>query len=194
MVLAMHSNASYLSKSSAQSWVGGHFFLLILRWKPSWQWRRSQHIQNSQGHHVQCSQRRTRSPLHQCMGSNPHATVTWRNGPQATAHSHPNWQQHSAQGSHQQHPTTMYQGNGHEIPLAMLLRHPRPIPILLAPRTRQPSQLLDKTSLRRSSHQKAPHYPNLKIHTRRPLSIHTTHPSYHRKRLNEIRTHRSRGS
>jgi hypothetical protein len=50
------------------------------------------------------------------------------------------------------HPTTMHQGNGHEIPLAPLLRHPRLIPILLVPRTRQPSRLLDKTSLHRSSH------------------------------------------
>jgi hypothetical protein len=49
-------------------------------------------------------------------------------------------------------PTTMHQGDEHEIPLATLPRRPRPIPILLVPRTRQPSQLLDKTSLRCSSH------------------------------------------
>ncbi len=51
-------------------------------------------------------------------------------------HSHPSKltrAQHM--GGHQQHPTMTHQSDGHEIPLAMFPRCPRPILILLAPRT-----------------------------------------------------------
>ncbi len=59
------------TKSSRQP-----FLLLIQRQRPSWQQRHSHHIQNYQGLHVQRNRSRTRSPLHQHMGSNPCATVT----------------------------------------------------------------------------------------------------------------------
>jgi hypothetical protein len=65
MVLAVHSDSSYLSKPMARSCVGGHFFCSSNVDNPLEKKRRSQNLQNTQVSHVKCNQSQTRRPLHQ---------------------------------------------------------------------------------------------------------------------------------
>jgi hypothetical protein len=70
-----------------------------------------------------------------------------------------------------------HESNGHEVSLAQMQRSPKPILIFLATGKNQLSRLLDKTSLRRPSHQESPPHPHA---TRRHHSIgHIEAPHYH---------------
>ena len=64
MVLAVHSDASYLSKPAAKSQVGGHFFCLSDVSDPPNNGAVLNISKNTQGHHVLCSQSQTWCPLH----------------------------------------------------------------------------------------------------------------------------------
>ncbi len=115
----------------------------------------------------------------------------WRDGPQATSHSYADQQHNSCWCCEQQHSTKTHQSHGRKIPLAPMPGSPRPIPILLASRTYQQSQLLDQAPVCSTPHQEVtwnPHAQNctrvtswfLEMHTSpssssRCINIHTTH-------------------
>jgi hypothetical protein len=108
MILAVHSDASYLSEASARSRVGGHFFCSSDVSDPP-----------NNGAVLNISSR-TRGYIHKRKRSSPNAPTPCGNGPQATQDSHPNRQHLCLRGRQPQHPTTMHQSNGHAFPLATL--------------------------------------------------------------------------
>ncbi len=81
--------------------------------------------------------------------------------------------------------------HGHEIPLAPMPGSPRPIPILLASRTYQQSQLLDQAPLCSTPHWEAKWNPHAQKCTRvtlRFLEMHTS-PSSSSHCINILTTH-----
>jgi hypothetical protein len=81
MVLAMHSNASYLSKPSAQSLVGGHFFCSSNVKDPPY---------NGAVLNISKILNAVMSSAAKAELGALYINAQERNGPQATAHTHPN--------------------------------------------------------------------------------------------------------
>jgi hypothetical protein len=104
MKLAIHSDASYLSKPKARSRAGGHMFMAG-----------SEEIPINNGAVLNISQ-----IIKAVMSSAAEAT-----------HSHPNRQFHRTRTTHQQDPPQGIEGHGYAIQLAMMPRCTRPISILL---------------------------------------------------------------
>jgi hypothetical protein len=83
MVLAVHSNALYLSKAQARSQAGGHFFLTSGGQQATQQWIDPQCIKDYDISHVKRSQCRIRSIMHQRLQGGTDSEPTARDGTQA---------------------------------------------------------------------------------------------------------------
>ena len=119
MVLAVHSDASYLSEPAARSRVGGHFFCSSDVEDPPDN-RAVLNISKILKAVMSSAAEAELGAIHQRPRSNTHATTSRRDGPQTTTHTNPNRQQHSTWSSHQQHSATPDQSNGHAFSLATL--------------------------------------------------------------------------
>ena len=89
MVLAIHSDASYLSEPNAKSRVGGHFFYVQRCGSTTQQWSSAQYCKNPQSSNVLSSRSRIRRAVHKCKGSSTNETHTGRNGAQAATNANP---------------------------------------------------------------------------------------------------------
>jgi hypothetical protein len=144
MVLAIHSDASYLSKPKARSRAGGHMFMASNDEIPKKQWSHSQHLANNPRRNVLCSGGQTWRPLHQCKGGRIHTTNS------ATADTDSNGQFHRPCPTHQQDSPKDPKSHGHEIQLATMPRGPRTILLLLEARNTKLGGLLYRASPRQS--------------------------------------------
>jgi hypothetical protein len=175
MILAVHSDASYLSEAN-------HFFCSSdvseqpttepsstfpkysrqscpVRPKPNWEHCTSMQAKQSQCAHSsqKWATNNPRLPIKQ--------TIQLRAGSSTTTSNHDTPKPWTCAFS-----------------LASLSRLPRTIQLLLGSRNQQPSQLLDQTPLRRSPHREEARNLNFKIHTQRSQSINPTNTSYFRQR------------
>ena len=119
MILAVHSDASYLSEANARSHSGGHFFCSECSEDPS---------ENGAVHIVSkilwpsCPAPLKLSWVHSTSTppqSRTHVPTPQRDGPQATENPNRNQQQHKSWSRHQQHSTLPHKGHGHAFSLAL---------------------------------------------------------------------------
>ncbi len=116
MVLAVHSDASYLSKPKSPKLCRGPFIHVIQHCHPGGQWRCPQHCPDHQSCYVW---RQKQSSVH-CTQSSTHAPTPCRNGTYLTTNANPNRQQHGTWSGKQQHPTSANESHGYVVSLAML--------------------------------------------------------------------------
>eukprot|EP00804_Cyclotella_cryptica_P006175 CCRYP_015258-RB/>CCRYP_015258-RB protein AED:0.28 eAED:0.28 QI:0/0/0/1/1/1/3/0/731 len=137
MVLAVHSDASYLSETKARSRAGGHFFMSTKDVFPP---NKGAVLTISQIIKVVMS-----SAAEAELGAlyiNARETIPLRHLLEEMGHKQPpitspNRQFQSSWGHNQHYLTEMHQSHGHEVPLAMLTNYPTTIPHLLASRFNQ---------------------------------------------------------
>ncbi len=130
MVLAIHSNASYLSKPKSCSHTGENVHGQK-GWNTLQQWRRPQYLANNLSSHVICSRGRIGRPFHQRENSHlnaPNHCITWT--PTIT-HINANWQCNGTRVTHQQSITKSTQSHGYTLPLAKMPQCTEPILLLL---------------------------------------------------------------
>ncbi len=159
MVLAVHSNASYLSRPKARSWAGStssysttQLYHLTMEQYSAW------HTYN-QKRHVICNRGRTGGPVHHGTGGGVHQNNTQRIRTQTTTHTTPN-RQYNGRHGYKWQDTTKTQSNEHEIPLATRSQMSRTILNILATRQIKLCRLLDKTSPRDTSLKYAQRIPH----------------------------------
>ncbi len=108
------------------------------------QWSIPQNFPNYKSSHDICCRSRNRSPLHQLSRGRPSTTYTGIHGTPPTTDPDANGQHNSAwHGQQQRHEKA--KSNGHEIPLALRQRKPRPIQTLLGTRKRKQWRLHHQT-------------------------------------------------
>ena len=90
MIIAVHSDVSYLSETNARSRAGGHFFLSENDEFPNQQWSSTYHCTNHQSSHVISIRGRNWSSLHKFQRSNTTETPSRRNGTSSTTNTNPN--------------------------------------------------------------------------------------------------------
>ena len=146
MVLAAHSDTSYLSETKARSWAGGHFFL-----------SENDHYPHNNGSVLTIAQiikavmlSATEAELG-ALYINARELIPLRHllidmRPFPTTHANPNRQLHSPWRCQQYHPTQTNQGHGHALPLAPLPYKPTAFLPILASRGYQFSRLCHQTS------------------------------------------------
>ncbi len=111
--------------------------------------------------------------------TNPHRTR-----PPTTTHPDANRQYHGTRTTHRQNFTQSTQGHGHAFPLAMVLQHPRTIPLLLETWRTKLGRLLHKTSPRNTPQVCMPNNP----HGSQRSRIQETLPEH--RRLHKIGGHK----
>eukprot|EP00804_Cyclotella_cryptica_P024346 CCRYP_015313-RA/>CCRYP_015313-RA protein AED:0.39 eAED:0.35 QI:0/0/0/1/0/0.2/5/0/357 len=114
MILAAHSDASYLSNQSARS-SAGNFFL-----------SENDHYPNNNGAVLTISQiiKVVMSSAAEAELRHSLATPPSRNGPPTTTHTHSNRQLYRPWRCNQHHPTQAHQSHGHAFPLVALSYQP----------------------------------------------------------------------
>ena len=142
MILAIHSDASYLSEAKARSRAGGHFFMSNNNDDPPQQWSRPQHRPNHPSRHVFRRGSRNRRDVYQRARGCAHSANVGGTRASTAQNAHPNRQYSGRGSSDQQCPAKTDKGDGYAVPLA-----PRPccaktISFFLAARTKQSGGLL----------------------------------------------------
>jgi len=117
MVLAVHSDASYLSEKQARSRAGGHFFYVKQHSRSTEQRSGFEHRTDHPRGHGICRRGRNRSHVHQCTRSRAHTKNAQRNGPQSAPNTDANRQHSSTRCCDQQRTTETHQSNGYAFPL-----------------------------------------------------------------------------
>jgi hypothetical protein len=179
MVLAIHSNALYLSEPKARSQAGDHMFMA-----GNQQWGRSQHFTDNSSSHVIRSGGRIGCPVHQCKNRLLHTTNPHQTCLPATTHPDANRQCHSTRTTHQQNITHSTQGHGHVFPLATMQQRPRTIPLLLETWHTKFGRLLHKASPYNTPQVCTPNNPHVSQRSR----IQETLPEH--RRLHKIGGHK----
>ena len=110
MILAAHSNASYLSKSKAQSRARGHFLMSSKNWHATQQWGSGNNFINNKSNIILSGQSWSRSTIHKFSGSNTCITTQRISGTPTTTHPNPNRSECDEK----------IKIDGHEIPLDMV--------------------------------------------------------------------------
>jgi hypothetical protein len=88
MVLAIHSDASYLSEPKSRSRAGGRAFFPFQKWiKPPEQWGSIECCKSHQGSHVLGGRSQTRRTIHQCKNRSSDAQNARRTQPPTTTDS-----------------------------------------------------------------------------------------------------------
>eukprot|EP00804_Cyclotella_cryptica_P002338 CCRYP_004053-RI/>CCRYP_004053-RI protein AED:0.50 eAED:0.38 QI:0/-1/0/1/-1/1/1/0/247 len=149
MVLAVHSDASYLSEPKARSRAGGHFFLSTANDAPPNNGA-ILNIAHIIKHVMASATGRIGGLIHRCERSRLHPHHTRGTRTQATSYSTTNGQLHGRRCLQWKNPTQTNQGNGHAFPLAQRSQMSRTIPHLLATGKIELCRLLDKTSSRQA--------------------------------------------
>eukprot|EP00804_Cyclotella_cryptica_P023112 CCRYP_000353-RD/>CCRYP_000353-RD protein AED:0.34 eAED:0.30 QI:0/0/0/1/0/0/2/0/454 len=151
MVLAVHSDASYLSEPKARSRAAGHFFLSTAA-AASPNNGANLNIAHIIKHVMASATEAELAALYIVAREavyiriNPRGTRT-----QATSYPTANGQLHGRSCLQWENPTQKNQGNGHTFPLAQRSRMPRTIPHLLAAWKIELCRLLDETSSSQAS-------------------------------------------
>jgi len=112
MILAEHSDASYLSEPKAQSRVGGHFFVSNDT-NTTKQWCSAQHSTHNQTCNVVGNRGRACCKMHHGMQGNLHSHCPRRNGTQTTSHTGTDRQCNGGRSDQREGTTKTNKGNGH---------------------------------------------------------------------------------
>jgi hypothetical protein len=184
MVLAIHSDALYLSEPKARSRAGGHMFMTGKEEIP---------INNGAVHNISQIIRAVMSSAAEAelgalfinaKNSRFHATNHHRTWRPTTTHPDANRQCHGTRTTQQQNLTLSTKGHGHAFPLAKVPQCPRTIPVLLETWHTEPGRLLHQAPPRHTPQVCMPNNSHISKQSR----IQETLPEH--RRLHKIGGHK----